>query len=300
MGFEQLAQLREQLAAKAKSERNAKNERNAKGERGAQNERNAKDERGAQNERNAKGERGAQNERNAKGERGGQNERNAKGERGGQNERNVKNERGAKQAQARPNAQAKGKPSTPVEPVVLAISRLQKRFPQAFPKNPAPKLPLKVGIWDDLAAQAQTLGLDDAELREAIATWCRGYRYWSCLVEGAVRVDLQGNEAGRVTAADAARARQLKARRPAKAASQAPAQQPEAQKSEAQQPEAQQLEAQQPEAQQLEVQQPEAQQPETQQLEVRQPEAQQPESQLSEHQQPEPQQSDTPQPEKSE
>ena len=45
----------------------------------------------------------------------------------------------------------------------------------------------------------------EAELREAMSTWCRGNRYWSCLVEDAVRVDLQGNEAGRVTHDDAAR-----------------------------------------------------------------------------------------------
>jgi ProP effector len=36
-----------------------------------------------------------------------------------------------------------------------------------------------------------------------MSTWCRGNRYWSCLVEDAVRVDLQGNEAGRVTHDDA-------------------------------------------------------------------------------------------------
>ncbi|MCM3439208.1 ProQ/FinO family protein, partial [Rothia dentocariosa] len=42
----------------------------------------------------------------------------------------------------------------------------------------------------------------------------------SCLVEDAVRVDLQGNEAGRVTHDDAARARRLKARRPNKGAAQ--------------------------------------------------------------------------------
>jgi ProP effector len=47
-----------------------------------------------------------------------------------------------------------------------------------------------------------------------MSTWCRGNRYWSCLVEDAVRVDLQGNEAGRVTHDDAARARRLKSRRP--------------------------------------------------------------------------------------
>jgi len=109
---------------------------------------------------------------------------------------------------------ASAKPSTPVDPVIVAIGKLQRRFPRAFPKNPAPKVPLKVGIWDDLAREAQAVGLTEAELREAMSTWCRGNRYWSCLVEDAVRVDLQGNEAGRVTHDDAARARRLKSRRP--------------------------------------------------------------------------------------
>ncbi|WP_240202375.1 ProQ/FINO family protein, partial [Burkholderia sp. LMG 13014] len=68
--------------------------------------------------------------------------------------------------------------------------------------------------------EAQAVGLNEAELREAMSTWCRGNRYWSCLVEDAVRVDLQGNEAGRVTHDDAARARRLKARRPGKGTAQ--------------------------------------------------------------------------------
>lgn len=113
---------------------------------------------------------------------------------------------------------APAKPSAPVDPVIVAIGKLQRRFPRAFPKNPAPKVPLKVGIWEDLAREAQTLGLSEAELRDAMSTWCRGNRYWSCLVEDAVRVDLQGNEAGRVTRDDAARARHLKSRRPGKGA----------------------------------------------------------------------------------
>lgn len=128
----------------------------------------------------------------------------------------AKQERNAKRSKTRPNAAAK--PATPVDPVVISIGKLQKRYPLAFPKNPAPKVPLKVGIWDDLASEMQELGLSEAELREAVATWCRGSRYWTCLVEGAARVDLQGNEVGQVSREDAARARRMKARRPAKAA----------------------------------------------------------------------------------
>lgn len=176
MGFEQLAELRAQLAAKAKQERNAK-------QPATQPDAGAKPKSGNRPARGAKS--GAP----------------------------AKAPSGAKPASA--------KPSTPVDPVIVAIGKLQRRFPRAFPKNPAPKVPLKVGIWDDLAREAQSVGLREAELREAMSTWCRGNRYWSCLVEDAVRVDLQGNEAGRVTHDDAARARRLKSRRPGKGGAQA-------------------------------------------------------------------------------
>jgi ProP effector len=101
----------------------------------------------------------------------------------------------------------------PVAPVVLTIGQLQKLFPQAFPKNPAPKLPMKIGIHRDLLEQSEQLGISKKALREAIKTWCWGNRYWACIVEDAVRVDLNGDEAGRVTKEDAAQARGLEANR---------------------------------------------------------------------------------------
>ncbi|MGG1946961.1 ProQ/FinO family protein [Trinickia sp. NRRL B-1857] len=105
---------------------------------------------------------------------------------------------------AQPRANEK---TTPVDPVVRVIGKLQKRFPAAFPKNPAPKVPLKVGILADLIAQGGDLQLSEAEIREAVSTWCRGSRYWACLTDGAARVDLAGEPAGTVTARDAAFAR---------------------------------------------------------------------------------------------
>ncbi|MFM0077915.1 ProQ/FinO family protein [Paraburkholderia sediminicola] len=121
-------------------------------------------------------------------------------------------------ADARPAADAK-----PVDPVVKSIGRLQKRFPNVFPKNPAPKLPLKVGIFEDLVVHAKELSLSEAELRDAIKTWCRGSRYWKCLVEGAARVDLTGGEAGKVTAQEAAGAQRLQAHRAGRGAAKAAA-----------------------------------------------------------------------------
>ncbi|MGS0894449.1 ProQ/FinO family protein [Burkholderia stagnalis] len=176
MGFEQLAELRAQLAAKAKQERNAKRPATRP---------------------DAAAAKPSSGDRPARGAKSGAGPKAAPG--------------------AKP---VSAKPSAPVDPVIVAIGKLQRRFPRAFPKNPAPKVPLKVGIWDDLAREAQAVGLSEAELRDAMATWCRGNRYWSCLVEDAVRVDLQGNEVGRVTRDDAARARRLKSRRPGKGAAQ--------------------------------------------------------------------------------
>lgn len=109
---------------------------------------------------------------------------------------------------ARAGAPARtGEKSPPVDPVVRVIGTLQKRFPAAFPKNPAPKVPLKVGILADLLAQASDLQLTEAQIREAVSTWCRGSRYWACLTDGAARVDLSGAQAGTVTSRDAAFAR---------------------------------------------------------------------------------------------
>ncbi|VCU71861.1 ProP effector [Pigmentiphaga humi] len=95
-----------------------------------------------------------------------------------------------------------------VDPVVVAISRLQRHFPGVFPKHPAPKLPLKIGIFDDLKQNAAH-GLDAEILKQALAAWCQGKRYWSCLTEGSARVDLAGAPSGTVTAAEAQRARML-------------------------------------------------------------------------------------------
>ena len=127
-------------------------------------------------------------------------------------ESRAKTRRAPPKASARP-AKPVNEPVKPVDPVLQAIVKLQKRFPATFPKNPAPKVPLKIGIFEDLLPHAQKLALTEAELREAIKTWCRGARYWACLIEGASRVDLAGQEAGHVRPEDAKRAQQLQTRR---------------------------------------------------------------------------------------
>jgi ProP effector len=78
----------------------------------------------------------------------------------------------------------------------------------AFPVNPAPKVPLKEGILKDAEQHLPLLGLTLEQLKLGISTWCRGTRYWASMVENAPRLDLNGQPAGVVTAAQARYAKQ--------------------------------------------------------------------------------------------
>lgn len=93
-----------------------------------------------------------------------------------------------------------------------AIWPLQKHFPLAFPVNPAPKVPLKEGIFKDAEQHLELLGLTREQLKLGISTWCRGARYWASMVEGAPRLDLSGQPSGTVTAAQALHAKQQASR----------------------------------------------------------------------------------------
>lgn len=98
------------------------------------------------------------------------------------------------------------------DPAVEAIWRLQKHFPLAFPVNPAPKVPLKEGIFKDAEQHLELLGITSEQLKLGIATWCRGARYWASMVENAPRLDLSGQAVGTVTAAQALHAKQQASR----------------------------------------------------------------------------------------
>lgn len=206
MGFEQLAELKKQLAAKARAEQpstetNSQPEARQKpaGEPGRRGQRPQ-----------ASGDR-ASGDRAGKGRPG--------REHAGRNRADHQRERGLSPADgAGARARPARKPAEPVDPVVLSIGRLQKHFPSTFPKNPAPKLPLKIGIHQDLLAKAKDLGLEEAAITEAVKTWCRGTRYWAAIVEDAPRIDLEGQPAGAVSARDAALARSLENRRKARQA----------------------------------------------------------------------------------
>ncbi|WDY59824.1 ProQ/FinO family protein [Pseudomonas sp. PSKL.D1] len=109
------------------------------------------------------------------------------------------------QVKRKPAAQAKPREQ---DPAVAAIWPLQKHFPLAFPVNPAPKVPLKEGIFKDAEQHLELLGITAEQLKLGISTWCRGARYWASMVEGAARLDLNGQAAGTVTAAQAQYAKQ--------------------------------------------------------------------------------------------
>lgn len=115
----------------------------------------------------------------------------------------------SKQAKPQKAEKLKQPKSEPVDKVVLIIGRLQKLFPLAFPKNPSPKVPLKVGILDDLQARSEEIDISKDDLQLAVKTWCKSPRYWSVTKEGAVRNDLEGNPAGTVEANGAAQARMM-------------------------------------------------------------------------------------------
>ena len=185
MGFEQLAALKEQLAKQAEEKRAARHAKHARPARPAKPAEAAKQ---ATVAKHANGGRTAPDAARAA---------------------PVQKASAQKASTQRPPAQK----SKPVDPVVLSIGKLQKRFPKAFPKNPAPKVPLKVGIFKDLLEHSEELGLNEAALRDAIKVWCWGSRYWACVTENAMRLDLNGQDAGQVLPAEAARARGLQAKR---------------------------------------------------------------------------------------
>lgn len=90
-------------------------------------------------------------------------------------------------------------------------AKLAARFPKCFADFMHPKRPLKIGIYNDLLAKAPDLGPWSLQL--AIRDYVNGKTYLAACVEGAPRIDLNGDEAGFVSNHAAAHARTLLARR---------------------------------------------------------------------------------------
>jgi ProP effector len=86
-----------------------------------------------------------------------------------------------------------------------AIKAVSALFPKAF----GPRRPLKYKIHEDLLSA----GIEHKVAAAALSSHCNNPRYLMSMVEGATRVDLQGQPAGVVTAEEAARAQQRLAER---------------------------------------------------------------------------------------
>jgi ProP effector len=182
MGFEQLAALRDQLAAeRAAREGHGKTTQ----DKPAKTDRNDADK--------PRAAKPAQARKDARPE--------------GKPRRAQDDARKKPQGQKRPAPQGRPQqPETPRDPLLVAIGRLQHAFPKAFPKKPAPRVALKLGIVEDLYAHTAKLRLSEEEIKAAIAAWCSVGRYWAALGKDAVRVDLNGEPSGTVTAAEAGHA----------------------------------------------------------------------------------------------
>jgi hypothetical protein len=84
---------------------------------------------------------------------------------------------------------------------------LAERFPACFRPQGQPRLPLKVGIDHDIINLAPDLS--ETDVKQAIKSYVAAPDYYMVAIEGAVRVDLDGEPAGVVTH-DQARWAQIK------------------------------------------------------------------------------------------
>jgi sRNA-binding protein len=80
------------------------------------------------------------------------------------------------------------------ETAVMFIQQLQEVFPLAFPKKPKDKVPLMIGIDEQLSNEFK---IDKKIINNSLKLWCWGGRYRSALsIIGAGRLDLYGNKVG--------------------------------------------------------------------------------------------------------
>jgi len=85
------------------------------------------------------------------------------------------------------------------------LDLLCERFPKTFARDPAGQRPLKRGIDRELMAR---LGgtVSRSAIKRVLGAYVASPEYRAKLIEGAARIDLDGNPAGAVTASEAAHA----------------------------------------------------------------------------------------------
>jgi ProP effector len=94
-----------------------------------------------------------------------------------------------------------------------AMLLLVEKFPAAF-SEAGERQPLKVGIANDLLAR----GISRQIVARGLHSYCNAYRYLVAMQDGAVRIGLDGEPAGVVTADEAVYAQQRLAKKPEPAA----------------------------------------------------------------------------------
>ena len=82
------------------------------------------------------------------------------------------------------------------------LELLCERFPRTFARNPSGRQPLKLGIDRDLVARLGGI-VSRSALKRALGIYTSCLEYRATLIEGAARIDLDGNPAGAVTADEA-------------------------------------------------------------------------------------------------
>lgn len=87
---------------------------------------------------------------------------------------------------------------------------LAERFPKAFMPTGAVKIPLKVGVKEDILAASPDL--TRGQVTKALRDYCRGEKYLRAMVVGARRIGLDGADAGFVSSDEARGAAMLRAR----------------------------------------------------------------------------------------
>jgi len=80
-------------------------------------------------------------------------------------------------------------------------SILVEKFPACFVPDKAPKRPLKIGIVSDIRERLPEMA--GSRISRALYTYTDGPTYLDFVIEGADRIDLDGNPAGKVTAREA-------------------------------------------------------------------------------------------------
>lgn len=87
---------------------------------------------------------------------------------------------------------------------IAAITLMCETYPKAFNRDNV--RPLKIGIQEDLLADEK---VSKGKIKRALASYVRAPAYYRSIVEGAQRVDLNGEDAGEITAQEAEHAKAM-------------------------------------------------------------------------------------------